>query len=600
MSINQFLDAVPFSVSGLQNLQVNTINGGGFVTNINVAGQTGFLSWNSTTETLTLIIPTQNGVIALGLLSSSDWITFDGKENTLTFTSPLTRVGNTISFDFSTTNIWTGSSNTFQNQVIVENLAQLTYSFRAFINRTVHPTLEFFYVQVNGDVGFFGQLNPLFPLPAGGPVWKITSSGDANFITTYVQNTFVVENLQGAGDVMQIYRDGNLFPTEYLFFTNTGSLGYNPGAWFINRLGEFVGSGVTVSDININGSSIFFHNPITTANSLNTLSYNTISKQVGFSPSLLGTNNTFTQTNFFTGDVIIGNNGRLSVNKGDGIPATIGSFTVCFEGYAPTWDVSAWTDRFALFSHGNGVGRIEPTSSALGFCQLGDTENFIVSLRPSIVWMNTTIAGNNFSIKYQGQTFNTCTFDNFTTTWFEPNGDTMSYLVRNGVTNLKWVVFRTPTSFAFYDTTANALGTTSDLRTKKNIRAIDIEKSKQFILSITPSIFQHKDGDVNDTDVIGFIAQDILLNAKTEAQKNIVSNWRPYEEAMAKKEEPKDMLGVCATLIIPELVGTIQLLNKQMIDTIEKLETENKTLLERLEAIELKMKKLMNTLGINI
>jgi hypothetical protein len=78
-----------------------------------------------------------------------------------------------------------------------------------------------------------------------------------------------------------------------------------------------------------------------------------------------------------------------------------------------------------------------------------------------------------------------------------------------------------------------------------------------------------------------------LLNAKTEAQKNIVANWRPYEKAMAKQEDPKDILGVSSTLIIPELVGTIQLLNKQ----IEKLETENKTLLERLEAIEYKIKR---------
>jgi hypothetical protein len=173
------------------------------------------------------------------------------------------------------------------------------------------------------------------------------------------------------------------------------------------------------------------------------------------------------------------------------------------------------------------------------------------------------------------------------TTWYEPNGDTMSYLVKNGVTSLKWVVFRTPTSYAYYDTIANVVSTTSDARTKKNIRPIDIEKSKQFILSITPSIFQHKDGDVTDTNIIGFIAQDILLNAKTEAQKNIVANWRPYEEAMAKQEEPKDILGVSSTLIIPELVGTIQLLNKQ----IEKLETQNKTLLERLEAIEYKIKR---------
>jgi secreted trypsin-like serine protease len=101
MSVNNFLDAVPFSVSGLQNLQVNTINGGGFITTINIAGQIAFLSWNSTTETLTIFIPNASSSIT-GLLTSTDWNTFNNKENGLTFTSPLTRGGiggNTISFD---------------------------------------------------------------------------------------------------------------------------------------------------------------------------------------------------------------------------------------------------------------------------------------------------------------------------------------------------------------------------------------------------------------------------------------------------------------------------------------------------------------------
>jgi hypothetical protein len=352
--------------------------------------------------------------------------------------------------------------------------------------------------------------------------------------------------------------------------------------WTIDRFGQFVGSSIIVNDfiqatnniettngilgglgLNINGSSIYLQSPVATTNNYSTLSFDTGTKQVGYSPSLLGTTNTFSATNFFTGDVIVGNNGRLTVNTGDGIASTVGSLTVCYEGYAPTWNVSAWTDRFALFSHGAGVGRIEATSPALAFCQLSATENYIVSLRPSVAWINTTIAGADFSIKYTSNSINTCTFSNFITTWYESNGDPMSYLVRNGVTSLKWVVYRSPTSYAYYDTTANVLSTTSDARTKKNIRAIDIEKSKQFILSITPSIFQHKDGDVTDTNVIGFIAQDILLNAKTEAQKNIVANWRPYEEAMARQEEPKDILGVSAPLIIPELVGTIQLLNKK-------------------------------------
>jgi hypothetical protein len=312
MSLSNFTDAVGFSISGLQNISLDSINGNPILSTINISGQVGFLSYDSTTTTLTLLIPTQNGIIALGLLSSTDWNTFNNKENALTFISPLRRVGNTIDFDFSIANtfsgvntfsnlvnftnniqctglpagikpnilyidgitglvsfgavppdllplnnIWAGATNFFKNQIVVENFAQLTYSFQAFINKTIHPTREFFYVEVNGDVGFFGELNPLFPLPAGGPVWKITSSGDASFVSAYIQNTLIVENLQGAGNVMEIYRDGNSFPTEYLFFNSGGTLGYSVASWSISSVGDILCRNVnTTAGITVGNSLI--------------------------------------------------------------------------------------------------------------------------------------------------------------------------------------------------------------------------------------------------------------------------------------------------------------------------------------------------------
>ena len=617
MSITNFTDPVGFSISGLQNIALDSINGNPILSTINIAGQTAFLSWDNTTNTLTLFIPTSDGVVSLGLLSSTDWNTFNNKENGLTFSTPLTRGGiggNTISFDFSTVNFWTGV-NHFNNAVFmtgylnhtgdgvklsIGNFVGADFSITDNITGNDIVKVEndgtkidiFNYLRTGGKFRIINALTAIDFMELDFDLARTLFNTDMLFrgVSTTCENTFIVENRINTLDPMKIHRNILLFPNEYLFFTNTGSLGFNPGGWYINRFGQFNGSSVIVNDfiqatnniettngnlgglgLNIQGNQIFFQSPIPTTNNFSTLTFNTGSKQVGYSPSLLGTTNTFSATNFFTGDVVIGNNGRLSVNKGDGIASTVGAFTVCYEGYAPTWNVSAWTDRFALFSHGNGVGRVEATSSALGICQLSATENYIVSLRPNVAWMNTTIAGADFSIKYTSNSVNTCTFSNFITTWYEPNGDTMSYLVRNGVTSLKWVVFRTPTSYAYYDTIANVVSTTSDARTKKNIRPIDIEKSKQFILSITPSIFQHKDGDVTDTNIIGFIAQDILLNAKTEAQKNIVANWRPYEEAMAKQEEPKDILGVSSTLIIPELVGTIQLLNKKIEMLEEKI-----------------------------
>jgi hypothetical protein len=187
MSLTGTLNISPYSLTGINNFD-GTVNGLVPVSVINIAGQVGFLSWNTSTSTLTLFIPTSNGIVALGLLSSTDWNTFNGKENTLSFTSPLMRSGNVIEFDFSTANtftgvntfsnlvnfnsniklnalplavtptalyidgtglvsygasidllplnnIWTGAINYFKNEVIVENYAQLQYAFRAYINK---------------------------------------------------------------------------------------------------------------------------------------------------------------------------------------------------------------------------------------------------------------------------------------------------------------------------------------------------------------------------------------------------------------------------------------------------------------------------------
>ena len=185
--------------------------------------------------------------------------------------------------------------------------------------------------------------------------------------------------------------------------------------------------------------------------------------------------------------------------------------------------------------------------------------------------------------------------------YYESNGDTMAYLVRNGITDLKWVVFRTPSSYCYYDTLSNTLGTTSDERTKKDIKPIDTNKSKEFILSITPSTFRFRDGNTAVKN-IGFIAQDILKNAKTEAQKNIVSNWEKYEEqngdpydddfldVSGNIQKKKAYLGVSAMSIMPELVGCIQSMEKEN----KELKSKVLSLEELLSKLSLKIESIIS------
>jgi hypothetical protein len=57
----------------------------------------------------------------------------------------------------------------------------------------------------------------------------------------------VVENLQNAGDVMRIYRNKTGFPTEYLYFNNSGVIGFNPGGWNITAVGDIICRNVNAS-----------------------------------------------------------------------------------------------------------------------------------------------------------------------------------------------------------------------------------------------------------------------------------------------------------------------------------------------------------------
>jgi len=612
MSLIGINSVYPYSLTGIQDI-TGTVNGSTPIVSISIAGQTFYLAVSPPDSNgnvvLTLNIATAS-TSTTGLLTDGDWNVFNGKENVLTFSSPLTRLGNTISFDFSIPNTFTGVI-TFSNVV----------NFNSNIQCNALPlaiTSNILYIDGTGLVSYGASPVDLLPL---NNIW--TGS------TNRFQNAVIVENENNSTYSLLVYRSQLLFP-DFTYINNAGKMGYYDGVdkWTIDRFGQFVGGSIIVNDfiqatnnitttagylggngLYINGLDVFLY-AIPSSSDPHTLNYNTTTKQVSYALSLTEQLNNWNEINYFRNDVCVGAGpgpaGRLTVNNGDGILSDVGCFTVCYENYAPSWNVGAWTDRFILFSHGNGVGKIQANAPALAFCQLSATENYIISNRPGINWMNTTIAGDSTSIKYQGSSFNTVTFSVFQTTWYEPTGAIMSYLIRNGVTNLKWVVFFNPSQYCYYDTTANVLGTTSDERTKKNIRPIDIEKSKQFILSITPSIFQYKEGDYNNVDNIGFIAQDVLKCAKTEAQRNIVCNWKKYEEAIARGEEPKDILGVSATLIIPELVGTIQHLNKE----IEQLKQENdilkqendilkqnqKLILERLTAIEEKLLRNRNIL----
>jgi len=342
----------------------------------------------------------------------------------------------------------------------------------------------------------------------------------------------------------------------------------------------FSGTNTFTSDVSLNGANLYF-GAIPSSSDTYFIRYNLTSKQISYSLisslSILGTSNTFTGTNNFQNDVYVTSTGNLTVGNSSGI----GKFNCIYPSYQ-AYNVSAWTSNFALFS----ASAPSTTASALGFCQVSSSENYILSLQPTSGWTNLTVASNTFNLRYAGSGANTASFGNFITNWYgNGSGNSLGYLASWDITSLIYVLYRSSagTTYGYFDSSTGTWGSTSDSRVKKNVQSIDLNKSKEFILSITPVTFQLKDDNITSKN-IGFIAQDILLNAKTESQKNIVANWKKYEDALAIGEEPmeeyddendKDVsgnskkkwrklyLGVSATSMIPEIIGSIQKMNTE-------------------------------------
>lgn len=260
-----------------------------------------------------------------------------------------------------------------------------------------------------------------------------------------------------------------------------------------------------------------------------------------------------------------------------------------------------WTNNWCRFAEGQ-----SNEARALGFARTGNT-NQMVSLAPYRFWMPLKYVGSDFIVNYHGS-YDSVIFHGGGTSFFWGSSGYFLAWIRydNGDRFVAWC---NAGGSYFYVNSSNNYGIASDARLKKNITAIDVNKSFDFITKITPSVFRYKVSDEHDSKSIGFIAQDVLAVAKTEAQKNIVNRWREYEDAMAKGEEPieeyddekekdengkpkrktrKIYLGVSEVKFIPEIIGCIQVMNKEN----EELKAEVASLKERLDRLEQIISKL--------
>lgn len=610
MSVNQFLDAVPFSVSGLQNLQVNSINGGGFITAINIAGQIAYLSWNSTTETLTLLIPNANGSTT-GLLTSTDWNTFNNKENLLTFSSPLTRVGNTVSFDFSTANFWTGV-NTFQNLVSMTGYLNHTgdgvkLSIGNFVgadfsitdNTTSNDIVKvendgtkidiLNYLRTGGKFKIINALTGIDFMDLDFNIAQTLFNTDMLFRGGYVvvENQFFVENRINTPLPMVIHRNILLFPGQYLYFNVAGKIGYYDGTdkWTIDRFGQFDGGSIIVNDfiqatnnISSTGGGIsgrfLFANPVSAGNTLDIrrgfsfpneyLFYNTNGELGVFN----GSTNAW---KINTDPVFLSVMNIGSIQASSTVNAT-GNIITSATVFSNDVQTNTLTSANRIVCTNSGLinrfrlSHFEPTNAinnwiATSHSYDGVDKPVIGNLGLAVGGFGTCIGGHNSSLSA------------WTDFWVNPGATTyINSLVVTGS-------FTPP----------------SDRRLKSDISYLDAGKSINFIKRLKPCIYKRIDKPElpNYTHPEqklqhGFIADEIEEVAETEAQKALVGRMK-----FAGYDDCKNL---AVLNLIPEMVQGM----KELIDKNEKLETENKILIERLDAIELKMKKITQLVGINV
>ena len=129
----------------------------------------------------------------------------------------------------------------------------------------------------------------------------------------------------------------------------------------------------------------------------------------------------------------------------------------------------------------------------------------------------------------------------------------------------------------FYYNSGNTYGVISDRRIKNDIEDLTKTDAIDFIKELRPVTYSIK-SDIENKKVCGFIAQEVLIAAKNEAQKNIVSKHETYDETI----EDCPLIGVSDHSITPNIVSALQVLIKKT----EELSAKNEELVARIAALE--------------
>jgi hypothetical protein len=565
MSINNFTDAVGFSISGLQNIALDSINGNPILSTIVIAGQTAFLSYDSTTSTLTLFIPTSDGVVALGLLSATDWNTFNNKENGLTFISPLRRSGNVIDFDFTQSLTFDGNTQTLNNNTIVAGSMFYTGATSATTGYILYIDNATGYITKGAVPAPAINILPLNNTFTGINTFTNLVNFNSNIKCNALPYAITPTTLYIDGTGLVSYgASSNLLPSNNVWtgnntFDNTVIINAIPTS--LNILG----------DTYLNGSGLYFRNPGDKNHGIQYKADFDCPRIFGYGA---GAEFGRQQSATYIKSAVIGTSThpmeifRDFVNapsdkwefKNNGefryIPPVGGGWAITSSNLLMTQGtitINNITDRnelnFTEFENSPLLNAWIATTHSNGTLSndLDGDKVVIGNIYPASASYGATIGAHNYAL----------------------NAWKTLYVNLGGYTIMPSLIV-----------TVN-FSPPSDRRLKTDIQYLDSGKSIDFIKRLKPCIYKR----VDKRNIInfqepepklqhGFIADEIEEIAQTKAQKNFVDTF----EFNGYKD--------CRKLAILNLIPEIVQASKEMIDKIERLETENKTLLERLSKIE--------------
>ena len=336
-------------ISGTNIKTVNSISllGSGDVS-VGVTSITGTLPISSSGGLTPIISITQSSNVSNGYLSSADWITFNNKENVLTFSSPLNRSTNTVSIPAATISVngylsstdWAtfnskglGTVTSVSGTGTVSGLS-LSGSVTTTGNLTLGGTLSLTSGDVTTALGFtpYNATNPSGYTNNTGTVTSVSGNGTISGLT--LTGTVTNSGSLTLGGTLSLTSLNVTTALGYTPYNATNPSGYTTNVGTVTSIAT--GTGLTGGTITGSGTISFSTAAVgtwaATPSSSNLAS--AITDETGSGSLVFGTSPTFTTSITVNGQTVSGYNTiPLQGAIKDGVTSILG-------------DLKAWTTDY--------------------------------------------------------------------------------------------------------------------------------------------------------------------------------------------------------------------------------------------------------------